>query len=206
MAGRRRRAGQGDHGDGTGQPDRRTGVERLLYAGEEVLVRVGRGPDEVVVTSHRLLAFTPEREGPNFHAVDRPNVESVAFESTGRTGLVTTGAKALVAGIVTVAAGVLVDFDGLIESIPSTGTGSVATGGILGMLDAIRTVLALADVVLFGLGGLLVLGGVAALVGYWSTRREVVVVAVAGGDDVHLDGDGFGDSELSTIEMALDRR
>ncbi|MFC7026658.1 hypothetical protein ACFQH8_02280 [Halomicroarcula sp. GCM10025710] len=35
------------------------------------------------MTSHRLLAFTPDREGPNYRTVDRPNVEGVDVRTSG---------------------------------------------------------------------------------------------------------------------------
>ncbi|MGM0398556.1 MAG: hypothetical protein ACQEQY_06130 [Halobacteriota archaeon] len=221
MAGRWRRSDGPDGGDGaengdggasgpgnrsSNQPDWRNRVGELLYAGEAVRMRVGRGPDEIVVTSHRLLAFTPERDGSNFHAVDLPNVEAIATESSGRWAFVPTGAKALLAGIVIVAAGLVIDFDRLAASIPDAGTDAVGAGGILGMLDGLRTALAVADVVLFGLGGLLAIAGLAVLAAYWATRREEVVVAVAGGEDVRLDRDSFGASDLAKIETALERR
>ncbi|UWG49127.1 putative membrane protein [Halanaeroarchaeum sp. HSR-CO] len=195
-----------DGGDGIGHSDWRNRVEQLLYAGEEVRLRVGRTQDEIVVTSHRLLAFTPERDGSNFHAVDLPNVEAISTESSGRFPFVSMGAKALLAGIVIVAAGLVIDFDRLAASIPIAGTDAVGASSILGMLDGLRTVLAVADVVLLGIGGLLAFVGLTLLAAYWLTRRTEVVVAVAGDEDVHLDRDSFGDSDLAKIETALERR
>lgn len=186
--------------------DWRERVDDLLYAGEEVLLRVGRGPDEIIVTSHRLLAFSPEGDGPNFHAIDRPNVEGVTVEASGRWAFVRIGARILLAGIFAIVVGVVVDFDGLAASVPSAGTDAIGTGAIQGLLDGGRAILAAADGVLFAVGWLLVVAGGAALVAYWVTRRRTVVVAVAGDDDVHLDGDSFGESDLGKIATALERR
>lgn len=196
----------GDAGEAIARSDWRNRVDELLYAGESVRLRVGRKRDEVVVTSHRLLAFTPGRDGANYHAVDLPNVEAIATESAGRSSLVPVGAKALLAGLVASVAGVLIDFDRLAESIPTAGTDAIGASGVLGMLDGLRSALVLADVVLYGLGGLLAIVGLTALAAYWATRREEVVVRVAGGDDVRLDRGSFGDADLAKVETALDRR
>lgn len=184
--------------------DSHADIDRLLYAGEEMLVRVGRSPKEVVVTSHRLLAFTPEAEGANYHAIDRPNVEGLDVDSSGRTGLLTGGGKALLVGVVAVVTGLLVDFDGLATAIPSTETDAMGAGGILAMLDSLRTVISLADTGLFLIGGLLAVAGAVAIAVFWLTRDHHVVVSIAGDDDVRLDATAFSETDRSTIEGALD--
>ncbi|AKH98616.1 hypothetical protein [Halanaeroarchaeum sulfurireducens] len=181
-------------------------TEQLLYAGEEVLARAGQGSASVVVTSHRLLAFTPGHEGANFHAVDRPNVEGVDVETTGTRRLATAGAKVLLGGLVAIVVGVLVDFGALAASVPSPGADVPAAGGILGLLDGFRTALALADGVLFAVGGLLALAGAGAIGAYWLTRRRNVIVAVAGTEDLRLPDDGFSADDLKRLESALERR
>ncbi|MFB6133001.1 MAG: hypothetical protein ABEJ44_06325 [Halanaeroarchaeum sp.] len=186
--------------------DRRADLDRLLYAGEEMLVRVGRSPTEIVVTSHRLLAFTPEAEGANFHAIHRPNVDGIDLDASGRTGLLTGGGKALLVGLVGLLAGLLVDFDGLATAIPSTGTDAVGTGGVLAMLGAFRTAISLADSALFAFGGLLAAAGAVAIAVFWLTRDHHLVVSVAGDEDVRLDAAAFSQSDRSTIESALDRQ
>jgi len=185
--------------------DWRGRVDDLLYAGEEVIARVGRGPDEVVVTTHRVLAFTPERDGPNFDAVDRPNVSGVDFEASGRTWFVVQGLKALVVGALLVAAGLVVDLGGIFGDVSVDGANAVGAGGVLGMLDLLVTAMSLANEVLLGVGGLLVLLGVLAMVAYWVTRTTDLVVAVTGDDDLRLDGDSFSDSDRGTIRTALRR-
>lgn len=184
--------------------DRREGIDRLLYAGEEMLVRVGRSPTEIVVTSHRLLAFTPDAEGANFHAIDRPNVDGIDVEASGRTGLLTGGGKTLLVGLIALLTGLLVDFNGLATAIPSTGTDAVGTGGIMAMLDGLRTAIALADSALFAFGGLLAVAGAVAIAVFWQTRDQHLVVSVAGDEDVRLDATAFSQSDRSTIENALD--
>jgi len=58
-------------------------AEGLLYEGESVRETVPVGAGVVVVTTHRLLAFTPDREGPDFRQVDRPNVDGAEVRTVG---------------------------------------------------------------------------------------------------------------------------
>ena len=183
----------------------RDDVDQLLYAGEELQERLGGGPDEIIVTSHRLLALTPDREGPNFYAVDRPNVEGVDVETTGRTGIATAGAKGFLAGLGSILVGMLVDFDGLASAVPAVGADAPATGGIVSMLETLRDVIGLLDTVLIAGGGVVAAAGVIALVGYWVTRERDLRIAVAGDDDVRLPEDGFSETDLGRIETALER-
>lgn len=185
--------------------DWRGRVDDLLYAGEDVIARVGRGPDEVVVTTHRVLAFTPERDGPNFDAVDRPNVSSVDFEATGRTWFVVQGLKALAIGALLVAAGLVVDLGGIFGDVSLDNANAVGAGGVLGMLDLLQTAMSLANEALLAVGGLFVLLGLVAMGAYWTTRTTDLVVAVAGDEDLRLDGEGFSESDRGTIRTALRR-
>ncbi len=91
-------------------------AESLLYDGEviEADVRLDRGG--VVVTSHRVLVFTPDREGSNYRQVDRPNVEGVDVTTSGDWSFLELGVKALVVGVVLVAAGMTVSLDSLVAT------------------------------------------------------------------------------------------
>ncbi|WP_434530321.1 hypothetical protein ACODNH_11885 [Haloarcula sp. NS06] len=99
-------------------------AESLLYDGEviEADVRLDRGG--VVVTSHRVLVFTPDREGSNYRQVDRPNVEGVDVTTSGDWSFLELGVKALVVGIVLVAAGMTVSLDSLVGNV------SLDSGGL----------------------------------------------------------------------------
>lgn len=185
--------------------DWRGRVDDLLYAGEDVVARVGRGPDEVVVTSHRVLALTPDAEGPNFRAVDRPNVTAVRVEATGRWGLAVRGLKALVVGAFLLAGGVFVDLGGVFGTATPGSAGSVGAGGILQILSLARTAASLANDVLLALGAVATLAGLAAIAGYLYTRSEDLVLGVAGDADLRLDADAFGDADREAIETALGR-
>ncbi|MFC6864010.1 hypothetical protein ACFQGE_11150 [Halomicroarcula sp. GCM10025817] len=167
-------------------------VERagdLLYDGETVETEVRVGTGGLVVTSHRVLAFTPDRDGPNYRAVDRPNVEGVDVTTSGEPTFLEQGIKALVAGVVLVAAGQFVSFDSMVAGVAVDGgqaASAVGIGQMLGLLQTMLTLLAQLDDLMQLFGGLaLALAAVVLGVYAWS-RERVLVVRVAGGEDVTL--------------------
>jgi hypothetical protein len=164
-------------------------ADALLYDGETVEREVRVGEGGVVVTTHRVLAFTPDRDGANYRAVDRPNVEGVGVTTTGEGAFLEQGVKALVAGVVLVGAGQVISLDGIVAGI-SIGGGQAASavgiGGLLGMVQTLLTLLAQLDDIMRLFGGLaLALAAVVLGVYAWS-RERVLVVDVAGDDDVVL--------------------
>ena len=164
-------------------------AESLLYDGEviEADVRLDRGG--VVVTSHRVLVFTPDREGSNYRQVDRPNVEGVDVTTSGDWSFLELGVKALVVGVVLVAAGTTVSLDGLVGnvSLDSGGAASaVGIGGMLGMLQTMLTLMAQLDDLMRLFGGLTLAFAAVVLGVYLWSRDRLLVVRVAGDDDIEL--------------------
>lgn len=183
-------------------------VERagdLLYDGEAVETQVRVGDGGVVVTSHRVLAFTPDREGPNYRAVDRPNVEGVDVTTSGEWSFLEQGVKALVAGIVLVAAGQVISFDSMVAGVSVDGgqaASAVGIGRLLGLLQTMLTLLAQLDDLMQLFGGLaLALAAVVLGVYAWS-RERVLVVDVAGDDDIVLSAPD-DESVLDQIRTAV---
>lgn len=164
-------------------------AERLLYDGEAIEESVRLDGGGVVVTSHRVLAFTPDREGANFHQVDRPNVDGVAVTTKGDWQFLELGVKALVVGGVLVGAGTMVSLDGLVGnvSLDSGGAASaVGIGGMMGMLQTMLTLMAQLDD-LMRLFGALGLAFAAVVLGvYLWSRDRLLVIGVAGDDDIEL--------------------
>src|SRR6056297_2107959 len=164
-------------------------AESLLYDGEviEADVRLDRGG--VVVTSHRVLVFTPDREGSNYRQVDRPNVEGVDVTTSGDWSFLELGVKALVVGVVLVAAGMTVSLDSLVGnvSLDSGGAASaVGIGGMLGMLQTMLTLMAQLDDLMRLFGGLALAFAAVVLGVYLWSRDRLLVVRVAGDDDIEL--------------------
>ncbi|NLV07759.1 hypothetical protein [Haloarcula rubripromontorii] len=180
-------------------------AESLLYDGEaiEADVRLDRGG--VVVTSHRVLVFTPDREGSNYRQVDRPNVEGVDATTSGDWSFLELGVKALVVGIVLVAAGMTVSLDSLVGnvSLDSGGAASaVGIGGMLGMLQTMLTLMAQLDDLMRLFGGLALAFAAVVLGVYLWSRDRLLVVRVAGDDDIELAAPD-DESVVERIEAAI---
>ncbi|WP_324665153.1 hypothetical protein [Haloarcula sediminis] len=164
-------------------------ADGLLYDGESVQERVPVGAGGVVVTSHRLLAFTPDREGANFSQVDRPNVDGVEVRTGGEFRFLERAVKAIVVGVALLVAGFTVSLDGMVEgvSLESGGAGSAAgIGRMLGLLGTMLDLLARLDDLMRVFGGLALAFGAVVLAVYLWSRERLLVVAVAGGDDIEL--------------------
>lgn len=183
-------------------------VERagdLLYDGETIRERVRVGDGGVVVTSHRLLAFTPDRDGPNFRQVDRPNVEGVDRQRAGNADFLEQGVKALVAGVVLVAAGQMVSLDSLVAGVSLSGVssaGAMGLGGMLGLLQGMLRLMAQLDDLMTLFGGLALAVAAVVLGVYLWSRERLLVVSVAGGDDVELPAPD-DDAVLERVRAAI---
>ena len=165
-------------------------AESLLYDGESVQEQVRVGDGGVVVTSHRVLAFTPDREGPNYRQIDRPNVEGVSLSTSGEFQFLEQAVKAIVVGIALVVAGMTVNLEGLVSgiSLDSGGgaAGAVGLGQMMGLLQGMLSLLAQLDDLMRLFGGLALVFGAIVLGVYLWSREERLVISVAGGDDVEL--------------------
>ncbi|MFB6128842.1 MAG: hypothetical protein ABEJ47_03680 [Halorhabdus sp.] len=161
-------------------------VEELLYEGEEVTERVSAGDAHVVVTTHRVLAFTPSMDGENFRQVERPNVTDVAVRSDGESRFLMAGLRAGLFGIVLLAIGLAVDFGALMGDIDlgDASTGRLGIGGILGMVQGMISILSHLDEYMRMIGALLLLVALVPIAVYLYSRKTRLVLAVAGDDDL----------------------
>jgi hypothetical protein len=165
-------------------------ADSLLYDGETVQDRIPAGTGGVVVTSHRLLAFTPDRDGANYRQVDRPNVDGVDVRTGGEFRFLERAVKAIVVGSVLLAAGLTVSLDGMVDgiSLESGGaTSAVGIGGMLGPLQSTLDLLGHLDDLMRVFGGLALAFGAVVLAVYLWSRERRLVVSVAGGEDIELD-------------------
>ncbi|SFR88968.1 hypothetical protein SAMN05216559_0558 [Halomicrobium zhouii] len=185
----------------------RTRVDDLLYDGEDVETDVEVGEGAVVVTSHRVLAFTPESDGANYDYVDRPNVTGVERTNRGTIAYLFHAVKALLVGGVLLAAGQLVSLDGMVDGIElsTAGGAGMGLGGFLSVMQNLLNLLAMLDEImtLAGAGALLL--GALSLGAYALSRETLLVVEVAGDDDVELPAgeDGEDDSVAGRLEKAV---
>lgn len=183
--------------------DWRDRVDRLLYDGERVRESVAVADDRVVVTTHRVLALTPNADGANFRAVDRPNVESVDL-STGGTGrYLRWTIRPLVLGAILVVAGTQLDLGDPLSGMDTSSAEATGTGGILSTVSSLTSLLAVLDEVMLAVGAVCLLV-VALLLGlYLHSRETALVIGVAGDDDVRLPVDGGHESAAARLESAV---
>lgn len=182
-------------------------VDQLLFDGETVLESLDVGEDRLYVTSHRLLAFMPTGDDPNFAAIHRPNVTGVEQQAGGATEQFERAVKAGLLGFFLIAGGATVSLDGVLDaSVDSAAAGQAGIGQFLGMLDVLTMVLALVDEVMLVAGLFsLALTAVATTL-YVRSRRTDVVVKVAGGDDILLTGEDVTKADLIRLRRALGMR
>jgi hypothetical protein len=178
-------------GDETVDPSRqwRDEVDRLLYEGETVEERVELEEGAtLVVTSHRVLAFKPSLEGPNFEQVDRPNVEGVSTGALADSDLLSSALQWGVIGIVLIAGGFLVNLDSLVGEVnlDTSSAGQIGIGGFMGMMQGVMDLLALLDDGMRLFGALFLLLAVVFVGVYVWGRERTLVIRVAGDEDVHL--------------------
>jgi len=178
-------------------------VDRLLYDGERVVENVGVGSSRLVVTSHRLLAFTPDEDGANFRAVDIPNVEDVRVATDGNRRYLRWTLRPLLLGGILLLAGSTLDIDDPLSSVDTGGAGETGAGGILSTVSSLTGLLAVLDDVMLAIGALCLLV-VALLFGLYLYSRETrFVVGVAGDADVELAGAGDQSAVVTRLETAL---
>ena len=178
-------------------------ADDLLYDGEHVETEVDVGDGGVVVTSHRVLAFTPDAAGSNYEYVDRPNVGGVERTTRGSSSFLAHAVKALVVGGVLVAAGQVVSLDETVGTIELGTTGGMGLGGFLGVMQSLLTVLTMLDEIMTTAGALALLAGAVLLGAYAWTRQDLLVVEVAGGDDVELPAPETDEDVADQLDRAV---
>ncbi|MEA5407030.1 hypothetical protein VB773_05185 [Haloarculaceae archaeon H-GB2-1] len=139
----------------------------------------------MVVTSHRVLTFTPDADGEHFRQVDRPNVVGVGLSHDGNAGLLERGVKWGLIGVILTGAGQVVSLDGLVSDISfGSGAGAVGLGGILGLLQTMLDLIARLDEFMTIAGALTVIVAMGVLGLYMTTRDRVLRIELAGQEDL----------------------
>lgn len=154
-------------------------VNELLFAGESVRERVAVGEGTILVTTHRLLAFTPERTDKQYWQVDLPNVREIEPAFRTSRGLRRMATKTLTVGLVLLGAGLFVE-------LPMITPGSTGGAGTeIGVFDAVEigvSLLARLTELMLQVGSGLCLLAVVFGGLYWHRRVPTLVVHTAGND------------------------
>lgn len=182
-------------------------VDDLLYDGETVRESVDIETARVVVTSHRVLAFTPELEGENFTQADRPNVTGVDTGARAPEHLLRWGLRIGVIAIVLLLAGLLFDPASLFGDDLDLDTGTASDFGLGGLMEITQTMFALLlnlDTVLLNLGALALLLSSVVLGVYWYFRTPTLVVQLAGEEEnLHVPRPDEASEVATRLEAAI---
>ncbi|MDZ7689168.1 MAG: hypothetical protein U5J64_10745 [Halobacteriales archaeon] len=157
-------------------------IDRLLLSGEEVEDEVAVGDAHVAVTTQRVMVFTPYGKGENVRYVERPNVRGVEERHTGNRQILNVGATVGLTGILLIGIGNTLSFSAPPSLSDLSGEpvpGAELAGSMVSAIELIDT--------LFLALGVLLLANAAVVGGYyfWS-RKPIVVLSVAGDDDVEV--------------------
>lgn len=182
-------------------------AEELLYAGESIEETVEVDTARVLVTSHRVLAFTPEADGATLQQADRPNVAGVATGARTRSLLLERGVRVGVIGGVLLVAGTVLDFGAILGDVDlasGEAAGRMGLGGVLGTLGTVLAVLGNLDRYMQLAGALLVLLGVVLVGVYWRLREPTLLIEVEGDEDIRVPTPAGGTDAVSQrLERAI---
>lgn len=152
--------------------------DRLL-PGETPVAAVALSPGWIAVTDRSVLSYHPDRD-PAVVRTPRPNVTSVALRRTGARTLLRYVPGALVYALAALAVGAL-----LLAVSPGELVAVPDAPGAGGLESIVRTLgwasRLLGTVLVFS--GILIGLGVAVVVGYWLSAREVALVVERGAAD-----------------------
>ena len=162
-------------------------LSEMLFQGEEVEDEFTVEGARVAVTTHRVLVFTPEGEGRRFDHADRPNVVDATVETTGKDSYVGWGVRAGVYGTVLFGGGLLLKTSGILDSLGGVTPPDDAPGaGIAQLVSLLPKALGMLTTVLLVGGGLLVVGALALVGFYFSSRERELVIERAGRDPMRV--------------------
>jgi hypothetical protein len=182
-------------------------VDELLYDGESVRDSLELDSAQVVVTSHRVIAFTPDLDGENFQQVDRPNVTGVQTGARANDSLLSRVVSTGAIGLLLVAVGYTIDFESILGSaeVSDTQTGSgTGMGGVIQTTRSMLDIVAQLDEMMRLLGALALLLAVALFGVYWLGRDPTLLITTAGDtDDIRLPRPENVAAARSRLEAAI---
>ncbi|UPV75954.1 hypothetical protein M0R89_07805 [Halorussus limi] len=162
-------------------------LSQMLFQGEEVEEEFTVEGARVAVTTHRVLVFTPDGDGRRFDHADRPNVLDATVETTGSDSYVGWGVRSGVYGAVLFGGGVLLQTSGILDSLSGVTPPEDAPGaGIAQLVSVLPKALGMLTTVLLVGGGLLVVGALALVALYFSSRERELVIERAGRDPMRV--------------------
>lgn len=183
-------------------------ARQRLRDGERIETTVPVGDNAVVVTTQRVFAFTPESEGSNYRAIERPNAEELSLGMVGESGWLWYTLKGAVVGAFGIGVGLTVEFASLftLNNVGAGGPVSIDFGGLLSGLQTAIELLGYLDEALLVVGGLGAAVALTTLGVYVQSREHTLVLGVAGGADIHVPAAPDSDDVRDRLRRALDGR
>ncbi len=181
-------------------------VDELLYESESVEEVVDIDSSRVVVTSHRVLTFTPEMDGENFRQVERPNVTGVTTGAIGRTALAARSIRYGIYSLLLIGAGFVINFESFVGDISfdAEAAGETGAGGIVGIAEGMMNLMAQLDELMQFVGALGLLVAVVMFAVYWLLRTPTLVISVAGeSEDLHVQRPTDQADAIERLETAI---
>jgi hypothetical protein len=181
-------------------------VEELLYESESVEEALDYDDTRIVVTSHRVMAFTPEMDGENFRRVERPNVTGVGTGSQSRASLAARSIRYGIYGAVLILAGYFLNFESFVGGVSIDGKTAQETGagGIVQTTQSMLGLIANLDELMQTIGALVLLVAVVIFAVYWLLRTPTMVISVAGDeDDIHVSRPDDVDEVAPKLEAVI---
>lgn len=181
-------------------------VEDLLYESESIEEVVDVNDARVVVTSHRVLTFTPAMDGQNFEQVERPNVTGVSTSAIAPTKLAARAIRYGIYSALLMLAGIFIDFGGLIggASFDSQSLQGTGASGIAGTAQGMLSLFTQLDDLMRTIGALGLLVAVVIFAVYWLLRTPTLAITVAGDrEDLHVPRPDDPDLAVTALEEAI---
>lgn len=164
----------------------RDNVDQLLSEGEREQQRLELASATIVVTTHRVLAFTSAIDGADYRAIDRPNVRTVTVDDDADHRSAGRALAAGVVGVGLVGAGLIVDASGVVDSL-GAGNGSGPAGGVVdATLATVETLLSAFELALLGSGLVVLVLGTFFALQYSRSRSRELVLTIAGDENLVL--------------------
>lgn len=176
--------------------------ERLTYAGESVVDAVAVSGGTVGVTTHRVLALTPDGDGPTLQAAERPNVESIGSGSAGDAERGVRAARYGVYALALFGGSYLMNFESMQAVEPSTAAGA---GQVVGMAMRLTSLLSAVDDVLRAAGVVALLAALAFAALYGHSRDRHLHIGVAGGDPIRVPLRRGEPADVARLEAAVEK-
>lgn len=177
----------------------------MLFQGETVEEEITLSKGTVAVTTHRVMALTPEGDGRQLAHADLPNVQDIDIRTKGDARYLEWAVRSGVVGILMLGGGVLLRGNDMFQTLTQADVSdNPAVAGVGGLISMVATWLSLLNILLL-FAGLLVLVATIGLVGlYVNTRERELVIEVAERDPIRIAIDGEeGNYAISRLKGAL---